>query len=112
MKIAHAGATKKRHSLSSAHPPCRSDPAFDQVAEGRLRGDLETQFDTGHQGVDVGLFSQEVGLDLQRTIVPLRLQPQVAPALGPYEGRHDAEAVWRDLILGGDLVRREWDLRS
>src|SRR5262249_37545232 len=61
MEIAHARAAKKRHRLASAHPPCRSDPAFDQVAEGRLRGGLEPQFDTGHQGIDVGLFRQEVG---------------------------------------------------
>src|SRR6516164_424106 len=112
MEIAHARAAKKRHSLASAHPPYRSDPAFAQVAEGRLRGDLEPQFDSGHQGVDVGLFRQEVGPDLQRAIVPRRLQPQVAPALGPYEGRHDAEAVGRDWILGGDLVRDKGDLRG
>ena len=88
------------------------DPAFYQVAEGRLRGDLEPQFDTGHQGIDVGPFRQEVGLDLQRAIVPRRLQSQVAPALGPYEGRHDAEAVGRHWILGGDLVRDKGDLRG
>src|SRR5215510_846483 len=106
MQIAHARAAKKRHSLSSAHPPCRSDPAFDQVAEGPLRGDLEPQFDTGHQGVDVGLFRQKVGLDLKWAIVARRrLQPQVAPAPWPYEGRHDAETVRRDWILGGDLAR-------
>src|SRR5262249_33748330 len=44
--------------------------------------------------------------------VPRRLQTQVAPALGPYEGRHDAEAVGRDRILGGDLVRDKGDLRG
>src|SRR6516225_6977104 len=112
MEIAHAGAAKERQSLSSAHSHRRSDPAFDQVAEGRLRGDLEPQLDAGHQGVDVGLFRQEVGPDLEPAIVPRRLQPQVAPALRPNEGRHDAEAVGWDRILGGDLVRDKGDLRS
>src|SRR5262249_57801128 len=83
-----------------------------QVAEGLLRGNLEPKFDTGHQGVDVGLFRKEVGLDLQWAIVPRRLQTQVAPALGPYEGRHDAKAVGWDRILGGDLVRDKGDLRG
>ena len=51
------------------------DPAFYQVAEGRLRGDLEPQLYASHQSVDVGLFRQEVGPDLQPAIVPCRVQP-------------------------------------
>src|SRR6516225_7412318 len=75
MEIAHAGAAKERQSPFSAHSHRRSDPAFYQVAEGRLRGDLEPQLYASHQSVDVGLFRQEVGPDLQPAIVPCRVQP-------------------------------------
>ena len=46
---------------------------------------LKLFIDAGHQGVDVGLFRQEVGLDLQRAVWLRGLQPQIASAPGPRE---------------------------
>jgi hypothetical protein len=93
VEIARARPAKKRHGALPAQSPWRDDPALDQIAERRLRSDVEPQLDAGHQGVDVGLFRQEVGLDLQRAVGLRGLHPQMAPTPRPHEGGHDAEGV-------------------
>ena len=85
---------------------------LDQVAVRRLRGDLEPQLDAGRQGIDVGLFRQEVGLDLQRAVGLRGPQAQVASAPGPHEAREDDEGVRWDRVPGGDLVRDQGHLQG
>jgi hypothetical protein len=110
MVIAQAGAAKKRHGFCPAHSLCRGDPEFDQVSQRRLRCEVGSDFDAGHQGLDVGLLRQEVGLDLQRAVRPRRLHPQPAPAPDAYERRREDEGVLLDGVLGGDLGRDMGDL--
>jgi hypothetical protein len=68
MEVARAEATNECLLLFPAHSFCWNDPALDQAAVRRLRGDFESQVDAGRQGVNVSPFCQEIGLDLQRAI--------------------------------------------
>src|SRR5262249_32973221 len=105
MVVGEAGAANEGHRLLPTHPLRWRDPALDQIAERRLRSDVEPEFDAGHEGIDVSLFLQEVGLDLERAVWLRGLHPQIAPALRSDETRQDAESVGWDRILRGDLGR-------
>src|SRR5262245_3746163 len=103
MVVGRTGAADECRRLLPAHPPRRRDPSLDQIAECRLRRDIEPEIDTVDQSIDVRVFFQEVRLDLERTVVRRGLHPQIASTPGPHEGQQNAECVRGDGVLSSNV---------